>query len=224
MAPDCMDNEWLEPCLGLVNATWKLLKQTVMNQAKTDKHVCRFARLSEFLLRRAEDVADDVIQIARTKVEDFIRREKVPYTQNHYLSENLPRLCSKSLEYALREALSSCCPDDDVPVSTIDRIIAGVLERNQKKSVDEHMAKDMQYALDAYGKVSMKRFMDVIPMVCGDALLNFPDKMKNMLSLMTDEELNKLISVTQDDAPRRSNLTRKLSDIQEGLEVLEDLF
>lgn len=163
-----------------------------------------------------------MISIVKEKVVDFIRREKVPYTQNHYLNENLSRLRSKRLEEGLRGALSGT--DDLIHRSTVNAAITSVFQRNQKMSVDEHMADDMQNALDAYGKVALKRFIDVVPMTCGDVLLDFPDKFNACLLLVSDNELEKLISLPPDVVTKRVNLKRKLDDLNEGLKVFNELF
>jgi hypothetical protein len=163
-----------------------------------------------------------MIPIVKEKVVDFIRREKVPYTQNHYLNENLSRVRSKRLEEGLREALSGS--DIVIPRSTVNAANTSVFQQDQKMSVDEHMADDMQHALDAYGKVSLKRFIDVVPMTCGDVLLDFPDKFNARLLLVSDKELDKLISLLHDVITKRVNLKRKLDDLNEGLKVFNELF
>jgi Dynamin family/Dynamin central region len=226
---ECIEKDWRGPCFKLVEATFKLLKSAMIGVLEDQSKLSSFPRLREFLLFRIERVADKQIGVCREKVEDYLRRESQPYTQNHYLNENVARLRSKRLEESLIEALAldsepGGTGNDSVAKSSIKSVIKGVFERNQKKSVDEHMGEDMQHALDAYGKVAMKRFIDVVPMLCGDVLQNFPDVINKELCQVSDEELEKFVSVASDDLAKRTNLKRKFDELEHGLQVMKELF
>jgi Dynamin central region/Dynamin family len=224
-----IESDWRQPCLDLVGETFKLLKSVVEGVLEDQSQLSSFPRLREFLHFRIERVAEQEIRSAREKVVDYLRRESKPYTQNHYLNENVARLRSKRLEESLMEALAlESTPGglgtDTMAKSSIKSVIKGVFERNQKKSVDEHMGEDMQHALDAYGKVAMKRFIDVVPMLCGDVLQNFPDMINKELCQVSDEQLEKFVCVASDDLTKRKNLTRKFDELEHGLQVMKELF
>jgi len=221
---DFVDDDWLGPCLELVREYSELLTDTVENVITKDAKVCRFPRLRDFLLHRIEEAAEESIGQAEKEVREFIRREKVPYTQNHYLNENVCRLRFEPLKDALHIALGlDTGSDSDVlKKSSVESIIEGVFDRNQRKSVDEHMAEDMEHALDAYGKVSLKRFIDVVPMICSDAMLGFPSKMNKVL-FVADSDLEKLVCGSRDDVEKRERLKRKIADLDEGLKMFDDL-
>ena len=82
----------------------------------------------------------------------------------------------------------------------------------------------MQHALDAYGKVARKRFIDVVPMFCWVVLEQFPEKWGLDLAAILDHDLEKLLSSSGDDVSKRLNLKRKLAVLEEGLRIFEELF
>jgi Dynamin central region len=203
---ESIENDWRDPCFNLnfnlVEATSKLLKNTMLGVLHDQLKLSLFPRLRDFLHFRIESVANEKIAECRDKVDDYIRREQVPYTQNHYLNEIVARLRYKILEGALFEALSlgtATDENDTLTKTSIKSVITGVIERNQKKSIDEHMGEDMQHALDAYGKVAITRFIDEVPMKCGKVLLDFPDAINQELNKISDVELEKCICVSNED-------------------------
>jgi hypothetical protein len=217
---ECMDKEWQGPLLDLVAEVLKLLQETASMAICNNTTISWFECLTEYLLHKVEQDADTMISEVNHKVLDFIRREKVPYTQNHYL--NLSRLGSQQLEDGLREALAPY-GNGNVAMSTVSSAITAMFESSQKMSAEEHMAKDMQHALDAYGKVALKRFIDVVPMTCSEVLHNFPTKFSSSLLPISDQELNRLISIPQDAMTQRKNLKIKLDELNQGLQVFEEL-
>jgi hypothetical protein len=47
----------------------------------------------------------------------------------------------------------------------VKTILDGIFDRNQRKSVEDHLGEEMCNSLEAYGKVVMKQFFDEIPMI-----------------------------------------------------------
>jgi hypothetical protein len=101
------------------------------------------------------------------------------------------------LEDGLREALAPY-GNGNVAMPTVSSAITAVFESSKKMSAKEHMAKDMQHALDAYGRVALKRFIDVVPMTCSDVLHNFPTNFSSSLLQISDQDLDRLISLPHD--------------------------
>ncbi|KAL3788173.1 hypothetical protein ACHAW5_006621 [Stephanodiscus triporus] len=112
--------------------------------------------LQSFLIAKASEVVDDLTRETKIRIEEFVVMQRVPYSQNHYLFENISKLRSKCL---LDEVMASL-PKGDKVVSvnpeSLASTVRNVFTRNQEKSVDKHMAEEMQHALSSYGKVAQK--------------------------------------------------------------------
>lgn len=60
-------------------------------------------------------------------------------------------------------------------------------------------------------------------MICGDAMVQFPQQIQLSLSKMADTDLDKVLSLSPSVLERRQLLERKLEDLEKGLAILEDL-
>jgi GTPase SAR1 family protein len=220
---DFVEEDWKQPCMIVVQKMSRLLKDALAEVVQHDDKLKMFPRLEQFVVRRLDAEVDKSSAEAQLQVEDFVKREKIPYTQNHYLNENFSKLRTKHLLDAIVESFDSSSEEPTITRKSAKNIIQGVFDRNQRKDINQHMAEDMEFALDAYGKVSLKRFIDVIPMICGDILLGFSDKMNQVLSDTSDVDIEKLVSGSRDDVTKRKNLQRKVDELREGLEIFEIL-
>lgn len=77
------------------------------------------------------------------------------------------------------------------------------------------MAEEMQNALNSYGKVAMKRCVYNVPMMCIEIMQNFADKMIDVLSQTTDEEID-LIDIAPEKLIEKRNMLNENRDIVEG--------
>eukprot|EP01040_Poterioochromonas_malhamensis_P005984 gene5984-6431_t len=80
-----------------------------------------------------------------------------PYTQNHYLFETISKKRSTNLTLTLKRLADS---QNKVDLNAV----LGVLNANEKLSCEDHIAREMELILCAYGKVAAKRVIDQIPM------------------------------------------------------------
>ena len=86
------------------------------------------------------------------------------------------------------------------------------------------MAEEMQNALNSYGKVALKRFIDNVPMLCIEIMQNFADKMNDILSEVADEEIERIVVAPSNIATERNQLKRKADTLEKGIVALRDLF
>ena len=173
---------------------------------------------------------DRTMSEVREEVERFVQRERSPYTQDHYVFENVAKLRNQELQEQLLVALNPVSGEfSDVDAlmnaASLKTIVSSIFERNQRKSVEEHMSEDMEHALNAYGKVAMKRFIDVVPMHAWEIYRGFPDLLKQSLSEkdLDDRQLERLIQDGQDFLLRRSRLEATKRELDEGVSFLDEL-
>jgi hypothetical protein len=55
------------------------------------------------------------------------------------------------------------------------------------------MAEEIQHALNEYGKIALKRMIDNIPMICVEIMQEFPKRINEALSKVSDEEIDRLL-------------------------------
>ena len=110
---------------------------------------------------------------------------------------------------------------DKVAIKTI---IKAIYKQNQEKSLDEHMVQDMQYALDAYGKVALKRFIDCVPMKCWGMFRGFPSKAETLFTEFGDEDLRRHLVARSDVRRKIDALEVESRELKAGLEILESLY
>ena len=86
------------------------------------------------------------------------------------------------------------------------------------------MAEEMQHALDAYGKVALKRFIDVVPMICIEIMNKFPDQINDNLSEVLDEEINHLVIAPPEKMSKMKEYDRKIEILNNGIVAINNLY
>lgn len=186
--------------------------------------ITSFHLLKSFLTAKASKVVEDLTKEARQRMEEFVTREKVPYTQNHYIFENLFKVQSQRLMDEVLSALPAGEEDVEVDPATLAAAVTNIFKRNQERSVDNHMAEEMQHALNSYGKVAIKRFIDSVPMICIEIMQNFPDPMNAALLDVTDIDIERIVVAPHNIISTRDSLKRNIDALEKGLVALRDLF
>ncbi|CAB9530707.1 Interferon-induced GTP-binding protein [Seminavis robusta] len=222
----CIDGEYVKPSQALVKEAHQLLLEATDDALSSSKQLKRFPSLQVLIRRKLTDKAAALAKRAEEQVEHFIEKERTPYTQDHYLFENLTKKRFEPFLAQLKNALGlgpSSISSDTMSKKSIESIVDAVFDRNQRKSIDEHMAEDMQVTLDAYGKVALKRFIDGIPMECWDMVRKFPEATKRALFEVTDRDIERCLVVSSTVERRRDELKVMVDDLGAGIDVLETL-
>eukprot|EP00804_Cyclotella_cryptica_P029618 CCRYP_019043-RA/>CCRYP_019043-RA protein AED:0.03 eAED:-0.02 QI:0/0/0/1/1/1/3/0/737 len=228
LVADLIENEWAPPSMELLDFTSSLMDEAVEEFIKDMKKVKSFPILESFLVDKGTLIIDSLKKDVRAKVKDFIEREKVPYTQNHYLFENVCKLRSQRLMDEVLSAIKGQYGTGTFNVHVVPHalssMIKNIFEKNQRRSVQDHMTEDMQNALNSYGKVALKRFIDNVPMYCIEIMQKFADKMNDILSDISDEEIDRIVSAPLGIVEKRNALKRKSDVLQKGILALRELY
>eukprot|EP00977_Amphora_coffeiformis_P003507 scaffold657_cov214-Amphora_coffeaeformis.AAC.1 len=202
---------------------WQPLQTSVRTTLENEQKLQSTPRLKRLLQDLIDQEIEQTMDQAKDEVKIFFRREKSPYTQNHYVNETLAKLRAERLLKSAKEALGDL---EDASPSKIDveKIFRDVVQKIEMKSIEEHMEEQMEDALRAYGKVAYKRFIDGIPMICGDAMLSIPEKIRHSLSTrVSDDELEKVLSLSPRVVAERNALKLKVEELENGLKILDEL-
>ena len=111
-----------------------------------------------------------------------------------------------------------------INTTSLASTVRNVFQRNQERSVDDHMAEEMMHALSSYGKVALKRFIDNVPMMCIEIMQKFADEMNGVLSETADEEIDRVVVAPQNVVAKRNELKRKADTLEKGIVALRKLF
>jgi interferon-induced GTP-binding protein Mx1 len=226
---DLIDGDWLMPSLELLNFTSGLMETAAQKYVNSIGTIDSLPELRRFLLWQSSEVVEGLKKGALDKVNEFICRERTPYTQNHYLYETISKLRSQRLKDELMVMLGTSNKSTvhnklTVDLSAVVAIVQNVFERNQGKSMDDHMAEEMQHALNAYGKVALKRFIDIIPMICIEIMQAFPERINEILSNVMDDEIGRLVVAPPEKMKAMKELTRKIEILDKGVTAIKELF
>jgi hypothetical protein len=215
-----IEKEWVKPGTDLLESTSELMGIIAEEFILEAKLIASFHLFKSFLTAKASKVVEDLTIEARQRIEEFVTREKVPYTQNHYIFENLCKLRTQRLMDEVLSALPAGEEDVEVDPITLAAAVTNIFKRNQERSVDDHMAEEMQHALNSYGKVAMKRFIDAVPMICVEILQKFPDRMNAALLDVTDNEIERIVVAPQNIISKRDSLKKEIDTLEKGLVAL----
>jgi interferon-induced GTP-binding protein Mx1 len=221
-----VEAEWEEPCRELVEQVSELLTAAAEACVRSNTAVAAFPNLKHFLKLTAIETIDTLKQKASDKVDDFLSREKnIPYTQNHYLVENISKYRFKKVRDAIADKVHAYPSGDDgrIEKSKTVELVKSVFARHEMLSLDTHVAEEMQHALNAYGKVAMKRFIDVVPMICMDILSDFPKRFEEALLDVQDCDLERLVRLSSESMTKYKNLKKEVETLRTGLNFLRRL-
>ena len=129
----------------------------------------------------------------------------------------------------LMDEVTQALPKDNganvnVNPKTLRATVKNIFQRNQERSVDEHMAEEMQHALNAYGKVALKRFIDTVPMICVEVMQKFANNINHILSDTSDDEIERFVTAPSNTVAKMNKLKRKADTLEKGIVALGDLY
>lgn len=221
---DMIIEDWSEPSHELLKNTLVLMTTAYERYIQSIAELSSLPRFRQFLIAKSSEVIEELSTKARSKIDDLIERERTPYTQNHYLFENISKLRNKRLmDEILLMVGDSKGGDGRVNHKSVKTVIENAFERNQARSLDDHMAEEMQHALDAYGKVALKRFIDTIPMICIEVMQNFAECINETLSGVTDSEIEHLVVAPPDRAKAMMACNQKIETLDKGIAAIKQL-
>jgi len=221
---DQIEREWRNPTMRLLDFAAILMETASKRFINEIKMIKSLPSLTGFLVRKSSEVVESIKKDTEIEVSKFIEREQTPYTQNHYLFENLSKLRTQRL---MDEVLSSVVTHggnaNDASTDKLAASIQGIFERNQKRSIDDHMAEEMQNALDSYGKVAFKRFVDNVPMICVQIMQRFPKMISDILSDLTDSDIDQLVVAPPGAITNMNALKKEVETLEKGIDTVKGL-
>jgi GTPase SAR1 family protein len=219
---DLIDDDWHSPSLELLDHTAGLMETAANKYVQSICEIESLPQFRQFLLLKSSEIVENLKEEALVNVVKLVARERTPYTQNHYLFENLSKLRSQRLMEEVMAMIGT--GDGEIDKSTVASVVKNVFERNQAKSMDDHMAEEMQHALNAYGKVALKRFIDSIPMICIAVMQEFPKRINDVLSNVLDDDIDRLVVAPPEKMRTMKEYDRKIETLDNGIAAIKKLY
>ncbi|CZS92479.1 related to vacuolar sorting protein VPS1, dynamin, and related proteins [Rhynchosporium agropyri] len=192
---------------------------------KTLQHCCKDAalskrlwgKLSQLLLPKYRKALDQAIFLVKVEQQGNL------LTMNHYFADNLRKAREDRIKKQLIN-LQSWTTDDPLkqPLLRLEDTITTFL------SNEDQTTQDLHDTLEAYYKVSRKRFVDA---VCLQAVDHFLISSKDgplwlfspqLIGRLTDSELSRIAGESDQTVVRRARLTEEITNLRAGQKILED--
>ena len=194
----------------------KALLQWVLTQSVP----AHYTRMAAALQHKMSVVVDTLHVDCKTSVDKILEQESHPYTNNHYLFENLMKERYKEL-YEKLSLAATADPNNParklVPLDTIKSYV----QANENLSYTEHATKELKMALSAYGKVAAKRLIDNVPMAVESALLKKVATHFEASTHLLDHEMRILFAEPKETAFKRAKYQGIIDDLNQALDAFQ---
>jgi hypothetical protein len=182
-------DDWEPRCYEFLGKAVKLLEDTATAALLVTRLGSQYQKLCSLIEISIADLIKDANESAKKEIAEHLTMEMYPYTQDHYLFENISRNRNKRLKEELERCLL-LTNKQSMTHDAIRAILEGTFNRNQGLSIDNHMAEEMGVMLEAYGKVCFKRVTDKTPMLCQKIFRSISQNIADGLQGITDAELD----------------------------------
>lgn len=227
-----LDEDWRLPSIKLLQKASQIMKKTASDYVASIPSIESLSEFRAYLQMISAETIDKLTEEAKVKIVDFIRREQTPYTQDEDLIRNLNTLRTKRLKDEILtmmdvEMVTSLWEDSDNSETIAKRLhelVTEVFDRNNSRELDDHMAEEMQHILNSYGKIARKRFIDGIPMICVEIMQEFPKRINEALSEVTDDVIDSMIVPQPEKIRAMLEYDRKIEAFSNGIAAIRTLY
>jgi hypothetical protein len=167
-------------------------------------------RLKHLITKLLTDLAEKCFEDTLSELQAKLGQEEVPYSQNDYLYETIKKKRNNDLKNRLLYVVGNM--GDSCSSSAVQLTIKSFFEQNEKMSIDDHNALEMEIILAAYGKVASKRLIDDIPMISAAFFDHFFKTVRTALQ-DADKDLETIMKEPTHIANKRATLKKKIQDL-----------
>lgn len=199
-------------CTKLLQGTADSYKALLLNTIQKSASGPFSALTAEMLEFVKQSYAKILMQI-ESRLHGSLSMDKVPFTQNHYLFENIVKKRNEPL-LAMLSSLAKPCQSAE---NFNEVAKAAICAADANKSIDDHVAFEMQIVLASYGKVASKRFIDIVPMMVRDMVREGPNVFLNLADNFTDADLTVLMEQDQYFVRQVEDLQLKCAQLEKAL-------
>lgn len=167
-------------------------------------------RLKHLVSKMLSELAEKRFEDTLAELQAKLSHEETPYSQNDYLYETIKKKRNDNLKNRLLYVVGNM--GDSCSSSVVQQTIKSFFEQNEKMSIDDHNALEMEIILAAYGKVASKRLIDDIPMISAAFFDHFFKTVRSALQV-SDKDLETFMKEPTHIANKRATLKKKIQDL-----------
>jgi hypothetical protein len=160
-----------------------------------------------------------IYQRTTTDLENLLDMNKSPFTQNHYLFENIQKQRNQPLKRKLIMMLENNKGDSAATVA----IVKAAFDETSKMDMDDHVASEMQIFLDSYGKVAAKRIIDEVPMLLIKQTNIICDVIRSIINEVSDDQLKELMMENLNQVRKYNQVMEEKSKMMIAYNAFEEL-
>ena len=176
-------------------------------------------RLKQLVLKLMTELVDTHFQDTLLELQGKLRQEETPYSQNDDLYETIKKKRNENLKHRILSVIGNM--GDSCNSHSVQMIIESFFNQNEKMSVDDHNAFEMEIILTAYGKVASKRLIDDIPMISAAFFDGFFKTIRSALHV-SDKDLEAIMKEPPNIANKRAILKKKIHDLSIAERAIDD--
>jgi GTPase Era involved in 16S rRNA processing len=226
LAKQFVAEDWIPHIDNLLQSSLAIMDKAIDQSLISGDIGKRYKPFRSMVERRAKLELQKIYERERSRLNTYLSDEMAPYTQNRNLFEELSQNRNKRLQEELSVAFRALPPATDkesvrsvAVLSTLELVFA----RFHNKSLDKHMADEMEAVLDSYGKVAMTRVIDVGPMCCLSMFRDTPDAIRVAFDTVTDKELLTIMYDGHAFLQKRNKMELLKSEMEKGLALFSSL-
>lgn len=219
---DFIETDWRPQCIKLLDSTRDIVTSTLDVTVAEIFQTDRYPLLQTLVQKECNLAMQHIFEQAFTQLESQIRTEKHPYTQDKMMFENLNEARFRRLRREL-EVTMRLDQERVYDSQAIKAMMDTVFERNQMKSVEEHMADEMETVLEIYGEIATRRAIDRFPMISWGLFRSLPDTIRDALWSVTDEVLMQCMQQTDSFITEHQALQEKLRQLDKAITIMESI-
>eukprot|EP00545_Synedropsis_sp_CCMP1620_P004859 CAMPEP_0119011730 /NCGR_PEP_ID=MMETSP1176-20130426/5852_1 /TAXON_ID=265551 /ORGANISM="Synedropsis recta cf, Strain CCMP1620" /LENGTH=777 /DNA_ID=CAMNT_0006964587 /DNA_START=314 /DNA_END=2647 /DNA_ORIENTATION=+ len=221
---DFIEQDWRPHCSTLINQTSDIVLAAVSGSLLVkSSEVERFPKLHALIQLQSSRAARALLVKAEKQVEAHLMMEEHPYTQDQVLFESIAAARHRSLKREMEVALRLDQEGAVYDTAAIKAIMEGVFDRNRRKSVEQHLAEDMEIVLESYGTVATKRVIDRSPMICWEVFRSLVPSIQDTLWNITDAQLEDCMRDSDDFSQQYKDLTEELEQMNKALTIFQSI-
>jgi len=219
--------DWKPLCESLIDKSRSLLLKCLSDIFEKEFKV-RYSLLWATVEETIVSVLTEQANVLKAALDNVLDMDNHPYTQNHYLYDNINKKRNDPLKNRLLKMIQGTpvtAPTGHVLTATVAvasavNLINAMFDANSRKSMDDHVTEEMEIVLDSYGKVCAKRIIDQVPM----NVMNFNRQvlleLEKVMSSFTDSQLAALIVDGPEFAAKHDRAKNKLTKMKMAYEIL----
>ena len=217
-----IEEDWRPHCNSLVQRTQDIVQAAVHDAMREILSTDRYPALRSLIERQCRQATQALVFSAQKQVESHLQNEKHPYTQDSVLFENISEVRHRNLRRELEVALR-LDQEGVYDTQAIKIIMDDVFVRNQQKSMEDHMAEEMEIVLESYGQIATRRVIDRTPMVCWEVVRSLAGSVQESLWEVTDDTLCQCMQDSPSFVAEHKAAQEEFSAMEKALSTLDSL-